>query len=103
MNNNATQQSATYLYPIQKQISFVCEMNINMSFKGLRPVMKFVPKGPIDNTSALVHVIDWHRTDNKPLTKTMLTQLPVIGMEITMTHARIRYVHKITWRRAYVA
>ena len=27
---------------------------------------KFVPEGPIDNKSALVQVMAWHRTGNKP-------------------------------------
>ena len=29
--------------------------------------LKFVPKGLIDNNSALVEVMDWWRTGNKPL------------------------------------
>ena len=36
--------------------------------------LKFLPKGPIDNKSALVQVIAWHQTGDKPLPKTMLTQ-----------------------------
>ena len=37
--------------------------------------LKFVPKGPIDNTPALVHVIAWRRPGAKPLPEPMLTQL----------------------------
>ena len=36
--------------------------------------LKFVPKGPIDNKSALVQVVAWHRTGEKPLPESMLTQ-----------------------------
>ena len=37
--------------------------------------LKFVPKGPIDNESALVQVMAWRRTRDKPLTEPMLTQI----------------------------
>ena len=36
--------------------------------------LKFVPKGPIDYNSALVQVVAWHRTGEKPLPLSMLTQ-----------------------------
>ena len=36
--------------------------------------LKFVPKGPIDNRSALVQVMALRRTGEKPLSETMLTQ-----------------------------
>ena len=36
--------------------------------------LKFVPKGPIDNKSALVQVMAWRRTGDKPLPETMMTQ-----------------------------
>ena len=35
---------------------------------------KFVPNGPIDKKSALVQVMAWHRTGDKPLSEPMLTQ-----------------------------
>ena len=35
---------------------------------------KFIPKGPIDHKSALVQVVAWHRTGEKPLPESMLTQ-----------------------------
>ena len=37
--------------------------------------LKFIPKGPIDYKSALVQVVAWHRTGEKPLPESMLTQL----------------------------
>ena len=36
--------------------------------------LKFIPKGPIDCKSALVQVMAWHRTGEKPLPESMLTQ-----------------------------
>ena len=36
--------------------------------------LKFVPKGPIDNKSALVQVMAWRRTGDKPLPEPVLTQ-----------------------------
>ena len=36
--------------------------------------LKFVPKGPIDNKSALVQVMAWCRIGNKPLPEAMMTQ-----------------------------
>ena len=36
--------------------------------------LKIVPKGPIDNTWALVQVMAWIQIDDKPLTESMLIQ-----------------------------
>ena len=38
-------------------------------------LLKFVPMVPIHNKSALVQVLSWHRTSDKPLPEPMLTQL----------------------------
>ena len=35
--------------------------------------LKFVPKGPINNKSALVQVMAWRRTGDKPLPEPRLT------------------------------
>ena len=37
--------------------------------------LKFVPKGPIDNKAALVQIMAWCRTGDKPLPEPILTQL----------------------------
>ena len=37
--------------------------------------LKFVPKGPIDSKSALVQVVAWCWTGDKPLPESVLTQL----------------------------
>ena len=36
--------------------------------------LKFIPKGPIGYESALVQVVAWHRTGEKPLPESMLTK-----------------------------
>ena len=37
--------------------------------------LKFVPKGPIDNTPALVQLMAWRRPDAKPLSEPMMLSL----------------------------
>ena len=36
--------------------------------------LKFVPKSLIDNTPALIQVMAWRRTGDKPLPEAMMTQ-----------------------------
>ena len=38
--------------------------------------LKFVPKGPINNISALVQIMAWRRSGDKPLSDPMLVSLP---------------------------
>ena len=40
----------------------------------IRISLKFVSKGPIDNKSALVQVMAWRRTGDKPLPEPMMSQ-----------------------------
>ena len=40
----------------------------------IRISLKFVPRSPIDNKPALVQVMAWRRTGDKPLPEVMLTQ-----------------------------
>ena len=40
----------------------------------IRILLKFVPKSPIDKKSALVRVMAWRRTGDKPLPEPLLTQ-----------------------------
>ena len=40
----------------------------------IRISLKFVPKGPIDNKSALMQVMAWRPTGVKPLSEPMLTK-----------------------------
>ena len=48
--------------------------------------LKFVPKGLINNISALVQILAWHRLGDKPLSEPMLTQF---------TDACMRWVKEI--------
>ena len=41
----------------------------------IRISLKFAPWRPIDNKAALVQVMAWHRTGDKPLSEPMLTRL----------------------------
>ena len=43
--------------------------------------LKFVPKGPIDNKSALIQVMAWRRTGDKPLPEPMLNQFTDVYMQ----------------------
>ena len=36
--------------------------------------LKFVPRSPINNKSALVQVMAWHQTGNNPLPEPLMTQ-----------------------------
>ena len=48
---------------------------VNEKFRILiRISPKFIPMGPIGNKSALVQVMAWSRTGDKPLPEIMLTQ-----------------------------
>ena len=51
--------------------------------------LKFVPKGLIDNMLALVQVIAWHLTGDKPLSEPVMTQftdayVALVGDELTL-------------------
>ena len=47
--------------------------NILISIKIL---LKFVPKGPINNIPTLVKIVDWRRPGDKPLSESVMTRLP---------------------------
>ena len=38
--------------------------------------LKFVPKGPINNIPALVQIMAWRRSGDKPLSESMMVRLP---------------------------
>ena len=56
-----------YRRHLQIYLQWKCWISITIS-------LKFIPKGPIDYKSALVQVMAWHRTGEKPLPESMLTQ-----------------------------
>ena len=79
----APKQFNTYIFilsiPAQNTRHFADDI-FKCSFKNekfcisIRISLKFIPRGPIDNKSALVQVMAWDRTSNKPLPEPMLTQ-----------------------------
>ena len=44
--------------------------------------LKFVPKGPNDNMPALVQVMAWHQTGDKPLPEPMLAEFTDLGSSL---------------------
>ena len=42
----------------------------------IKIILKFVPKGPIDNIPALVQIMAWRRSGDKPLSESMMVSLP---------------------------
>ena len=63
-----------------KMAAFLADNNFKCIFLNenrwisIRIWLKFVPNGPIDNKPALVQVLAWRRTGNKPLPELMLTE-----------------------------
>ena len=55
---------------------FTC-IFMNEKFRILiRTSLKFVPNGPIDNIPALVQIMAWRRSGDKPLSEPVPTQFP---------------------------
>ena len=55
--------------------TFICiflNENVRISIK---ISLKFVPKGPINNIPALIQIMAWHRSGDKPLSKPMMVSL----------------------------
>ena len=76
---NWSQERLTHL-PLNKMAAiwaddiFKC-IFLNENFRiSIKISLKFVPKVPIDNKSALVQVMAWRRTGDKPLPEPMLSQ-----------------------------
>ena len=53
---------------------FNCKFMNERSYISIWISLKFVPRGPIDNRLALVQVMAWHRTGEKPIPEPTLTQ-----------------------------
>ena len=57
--------------------------------------LKLVPRSPINNKSALVQVMAWHQTGDKPLPETMMTQFSdeymLVGDELTHYSLMVSY------------
>ena len=54
---------------------FKCNFMNKIGWIPIEISLKFVPKGPINNIPALVQIMAWRRTGDKPLSEPMMTQL----------------------------
>ena len=52
--------------------SFRCIFLNENVFISIKFSLKFIPKGPITNISALVQIMAWRQPDNKPLSESMV-------------------------------
>ena len=68
------EKSVLHIYARTKLPSF-SRLYFQMHFSSIQISFKFLPRGPINNKSALVGVMAWCRTAKKPWCKTMLTQI----------------------------
>ena len=50
-------------------------LNVN-GWIPIKITLKFVPKGPVNNIPALVEIMAWRRSGDKPLSETMMVILP---------------------------
>ena len=66
--------------PLDKMAAVLADDNfkcifLNENYRILIQIsLNFVPKGPINNIPALVQIIAWRRTGDKPLPELMVTQ-----------------------------
>ena len=61
----------------------------------LKISLKFLPKGPIDKMAALVQIMAWRRTGDKPLSEPMMVYIA----DAYMRHSvyELKRLHKIAW------
>ena len=53
--------------------------------------LKFVPRGQIHNLPALIEIMAWRRSGNKPLSEPMMVRLP--------THLCVTWPQRVKWKR----
>ena len=61
--------------------------------------LKFVPKGPINNIPALVQIMAWRRTGDKPLSEAMMDNFPDAYMRLS---ASMSYFVQEVWLQGIV-
>ena len=49
-----------------------CRRHFQMHFLSIKSSLKFIPKVPIDNKPALIHIMAWRRPGDKPLSEPMM-------------------------------
>ena len=70
---NLTQYGLNTLRPRQNGRRFA-DLNENVRIS-IKISLKFVPKGPINNIAALVQIMAWRRSGDKPLSESMMVSL----------------------------
>ena len=78
--------------------------NVKISIKNS---LKFVPKGPFNNNSALVQIMAWRRLGHKPLSETMMVRSPthicvtrpqwVNNVNLTLNYSNSSLVQNQIW------
>ena len=74
-----SQGNLTHL-PLDKMAAILADENFRSIFfnendrSPIRISLKFVPRTSIENKLALVQIMAWHRTGDKPLSESMQTQ-----------------------------
>ena len=65
------------------------------SWMKIKISLKFVPKGPINNNPALVQIMAWRRSGDKPLSEPMMVSLLT---HICVTRPQwVKYTHGLGW------
>ena len=76
----------TRIHPVDKMAAILAYYNFKCIFLNENdripiPIsLKFIPRSPIDNKPALVQVMAWSWTGDKPLPEPMLTQFTEVYM-----------------------
>ena len=52
--------------------------------------LKFVPKGPIDNNTALVQIMAWRYTGNKTLSEPMMAEISGTYPSLSLNELRLK-------------
>ena len=68
-------EAVTKWTPFRRRHSQTHFLNENVRIS-IKISLKFVPRGPINDIPALVQIMAWHRTGDKPLSETMIVRLP---------------------------
>ena len=79
MSSYVIHKTLTHL-PLDKMAAILADDNFKWIFLIendrilIKNSLKFVPRSPIDNKAALVQIIAWRQTGDKPLPESMVTQ-----------------------------
>ena len=82
-------------------------LNENVS-NSIKISLKFVPKGPINNSPSLIQIMDWRRPSNKPLSEPIMVNLPThicvtqpqwVNEDVSLTYLKrkLRNLFLVDW------